>query len=105
MITLTITFKGTDHQVVLAYKTPAAVQTALDAMASGMVEDDYGQSVNFHPTDVINSVETDLEKHWKYRTLLQGIKLRAEADFNLLVEQDPTLKFLRSNSDIKFGAR
>lgn len=106
MITLTITLKSTDHQIVFAYDTQESL-TSKGSIDCGMVvrTDDYGQEAKYMSDDVISTVLSDTEKHWEYRNAVSIIKLKAENDFNALLQADPSLRFLTGGIRPDFGSK
>lgn len=108
MFTMTITLKHTEHQIVLAFDTMDSllkVRSSTKDAKELVLADDYGQAVQI-PRDNIAGVEmTDVENHWKYRNKLSIIKLRAENDFNLALQSDPTLMFLVGGAGPSFGRK
>lgn len=98
MLTLTLTLKGSEHQIVLAFDTIKSADGARADLRNPDrcqgVMDDYGQIIDIRSDDIICMSLADVERHWEYRNAVSVIKLRAEHNFNLKLGADPTLQFL-----------
>lgn len=110
MITITFTIRGSEHQPVLAFDTDASLKRAVDQLAiesNGKthisITDDYMQNLGCRRDDIVATVIADVEEHWKYRNKTEIIRLRAQNDYNQLLGQDPTLKFMVGGMRPKFG--
>lgn len=108
MFTLTVTFDSTTHQIVLGFESLKTAKQALEAIpekssAPTTVVDDFGREASFRPSDVVSLVIGDVEEEWRQRNKISIIKLRAENNFNVLLNADPTLKFLVGGAGPRFG--
>ncbi len=109
MITLTVTLRSTSHQIVLAYDSETSMcDGAKELIEDGpglMLSDDYGQVAKMQRNDVASICTVDVEKHWEYRNKVSIIKLKAENDFNRLLNEQPDLRFLVGGVRPEFGSK
>lgn len=108
MFTLTITFDNTTHQIVLGFESLKTAKQARESIldeseSETTVVDDFGREASVRPSDVVSLVIGDVEEEWRQRNKISIIKLRAENDFNVLLNADPTLKFLVGGAGPRFG--
>lgn len=98
MFLLTITLRGTDHQVVLAYATRETLQKTKDDLAKledhpvAVLQDDFGHAAFWQRADVVSMVFSDIEEDWEFRNEKNLAALRAEIAFQHQLERDPTLR-------------
>lgn len=109
MLLLTITLEGTEHQIVLAFDTQAAVDDAETTLSQDtplvVLADSYGQKCVFARGKIISITIVDVEQEWEYKNKVKVTGLRAENDFNMMVQADPTIKFLAGGRGPTFGSR
>lgn len=109
MYTLTVTLKGTRHQIVLGFETEAKMKEATrPGMSFGgrvTMRDDFGQTASWEEKDAVGIVTHDPETHWKLRNALSVIALRAESNYRLVLEQDLSLRPYVGAVHPKFGSR
>lgn len=106
MLTMTISFKHTDHEIVLGFETPTSAKAACQKVpmaGSVCISDDFSQNVDFKGEDVLCVTLMDPTEHWKLRNYLSLVKLRAENDFNMAIQKDPTLSMLVGGAGPRFG--
>ncbi len=114
MLTLTITLKGTEHQITLAFnsmETRDAAARSINDMSQNsaiqfvQVEDDYGQMATWERNSMLASLLTDAALHWKFRNKMTIIRAEAELALNQELGQRPDLKFLVGGARAEFGSK
>ncbi len=114
MLTLTITLKGTEHQIVLVFnsmETRDAAARIINDMSQNpaiqfvQVEDDHGQMATWERGSMLASVLMDPQQHWKFRNKMTIIRAEAELALNQELGQRPDLKFLVGGARAEFGSR
>lgn len=104
MIVMTLTLKDTAHQQVLHFKDAGSAKAACDKIGGFLekqtvtVADDFGKIAAFAQGSLIATLISDLELEMDRRAIESTIKLRAENQYAMKLQQDPELRFLVDQS-------
>lgn len=111
MILMTLTFRDTQHQIMLGFKQKSTLAEALKLLPAedqgdmeAELKDDYNQTAVFIMRDLIAMEVADVEDFCAFRNELRMIRAEGEQTFQTRLGQRPDLKFF-VGQDVNFGDR